>query len=162
MGGTDLYVYAGRQALHPAGKHRLWSVVQQTPYVDGSGLKNTLERETVTYLQDQRLMDFSGKRVLMVCSVDRFGMAEALAKRAKSIVFGDLMFGLGVPIRDPLLEQRRNAGASAFCPSSCAFRSEVPVPDGREAGAQHAQVRQILCRSRRDRGRFPLYPALHA
>ncbi len=66
--------------------------------MDGSGLKHTLERETVAYLQDNGLVDFRDKRVLVVCAVDRFGMAESLAARAKSIVFGDMMFNLGIPI----------------------------------------------------------------
>lgn len=98
VGGTDLYVYAGNRRYELPESIRLWSGVKQTPYVDGSGLKNTLERETVRYLQEMGQIDFSQKRVLMVCSVDRFGMAEALAERAKSMVFGDLMFGLDIPV----------------------------------------------------------------
>lgn len=98
VGGTDLYVYAGSKRYDLPESLQLWSGVTKTPYVDGSGLKNTLERETVTYLQTNNLVDFGAKSVLMVCSVDRFGMAEALVQRAKSMVFGDLMFGLGVPV----------------------------------------------------------------
>ena len=98
VGGTDLYVYAGSKRYVLPESIALWSGVTQTPYVDGSGLKNTLERETVKYLHDNDLIKFGEKSVLMVCSVDRFGMAEALAVRAKSMVFGDLMFGLGVPV----------------------------------------------------------------
>jgi hypothetical protein len=98
VGGTDLYVYAGSKRYVLPESIALWSGVTKTPYVDGSGLKNTLERETVKYLQDNGLINFGAKSVLMVCSVDRFGMAEALAGRAKSMVFGDLMFGLGVPV----------------------------------------------------------------
>jgi len=30
--------------------------------------------------------------------VDRFGMAEALSARAKQMIFGDLLFGLGIPL----------------------------------------------------------------
>src|SRR4051812_22914715 len=74
------------------------SGAKRTPYVDGSGLKNTLEREAVQWLQDSGEVDFRSKRVLMVCSVDRFGMAEALAQRSKSVVYGDIMFALGLPI----------------------------------------------------------------
>ncbi len=98
VGGTDLYVYAGTRRYVLPEIVKLWSVAKKTPYVDGSGLKHTLERETVAYLQDNGIVDFSTKRVLLVCAVDRFGMAEALSKRAKSMVYGDLMFGLGIPI----------------------------------------------------------------
>jgi len=98
VGGTDIYVYAGnkRYVLHEIV--RLMSGAKQTPYVDGSGLKNTLEREAVAWLQDQGIVDFRSMSVLMVCAVDRFGMAEAISTRAKSVVYGDLMFSLGIPI----------------------------------------------------------------
>ncbi len=98
VGGTDLYVYAGDKRYVLPESIALWKGVTQTPYVDGSGLKNTLERETVAYLQDKGLVNFADKSVLMVCAVDRFGMAEALSQRARAIVFGDMMFGLGVPV----------------------------------------------------------------
>ncbi len=98
VGGTDIYVYAGGRRYVLQEIVRLMAGAKRTPYVDGSGLKNTLEREAVAWLQETGAVDFRSKRVLMVCSVDRFGMAEALAARAKSVVYGDLMFSLGVPI----------------------------------------------------------------
>lgn len=101
VGGTDIYLYAGAKRYTLNEIVRVWSGAKLTPYVDGSGLKHTLERETVAYLHDKSIVDFSNKRVLLVCAVDRFGMAEALAARAKSVVYGDMMFNLGIgfPIR---------------------------------------------------------------
>ncbi len=98
VGGTDIYVYAGGKRYVLQEIVRLMAGAKKTPYVDGSGLKNTLEREAVAWLQDTGVVDFRTKSVLLVCSVDRFGMAEALAARAKSVVYGDLMFSLGIPI----------------------------------------------------------------
>jgi hypothetical protein len=98
IGGCDLYLYAGDRRYVFAEIQRLWSGAKQTPYVDGSGLKHTLERETVGWLQDNGVVDFRDKTVLMVSGVDRFGMAEALAARAKQMIFGDMLFGLGIPI----------------------------------------------------------------
>jgi hypothetical protein len=98
VGGTDIYLYAGDKRYVLNEILHLLDGAKQTPFVDGSGLKHTLERKTVAYLQEQGIVDFRSKRVLIVSAVDRFGMAEALAGLAKSIVFGDLMFGLGVPI----------------------------------------------------------------
>ena len=97
VGGADLYVYAGEKRYAIPEILRLMSPAKITPYVDGSGLKNTLERESVKWLQESGKIDFSSKKVLMVCSVDRFGMSEALSKYAKSMVIGDLMFNLGLP-----------------------------------------------------------------
>ncbi len=98
VGGADIYVYSGEKRYVLPEIVKLMSPAKITPYADGSGLKNTLERETVANLQASGQVDFSQKRVLMVCSTDRFGMSEALAQRAKSIVIGDLMFNLGISI----------------------------------------------------------------
>lgn len=100
MGGIDLYVYAGgrRYALRDA--RRIAAAAVRSPIVCGAGLKNTLERRVVHWV-NENLMELKGKRVLMVSSVDRFGMAEALNSAGADMVYGDIMFGLGlaIPIR---------------------------------------------------------------
>lgn len=99
LGGIDLYLYAAggkRYTIRDAAK--LASNAKTSPVVDGSGIKNTLERETIEWLQAQKIVDFSDKKVLVVTGVDRFGIAEAISRLAKSVVFGDLMFNVGVPI----------------------------------------------------------------
>lgn len=98
VGGTDLYIYAGGRRYKIRDAHKLVENVRKTPVVDGSGLKNTLERRAVKFLQEEYGYDFQNKKVLMVCAVDRFGLAEALARTGCDIVFGDLIFGLKVPI----------------------------------------------------------------
>jgi len=96
LGGIDLYVavrghrYYFKQALALARS------AKRTPVVCGAGLKNSLERLTVRQLAPT--MDVGSKSVLMVSAVDRFGMAEELALSAKSVLFGDLIFALGLPI----------------------------------------------------------------
>lgn len=98
VGGTDVYLYAGDRRYAFRETLDLMSGAKKTPWVDGSGLKHTLERETVAYLQERDILDFRDKRVLLVSAVDRFGMAEALSQRAKAVVYGDLLYGIGVPI----------------------------------------------------------------
>jgi hypothetical protein len=49
-------------------------------------------------LQADGTVDFAHAKVLMVCAVDRFGMAEAIAETGASVVYGDLLFGVGLPI----------------------------------------------------------------
>ena len=98
VGGTDAYLYAGDRRYEIRETFELMRNAKATPWVDGSGLKHTLERETVKWLQDSGVIDFSQKRVLLMSAVDRFGMGEALAQRAKSVVYGDLIYGIGVPI----------------------------------------------------------------
>ncbi len=98
VGGTDAWLYAGGRRYAVRETLSLMSNAKQTPWADGSGLKHTLERSTVEYLQDHNIVDFHDKNVLIVSAVDRFGLAEAIAQRAKSVVYGDILFGVGLPI----------------------------------------------------------------
>ncbi|MCR4427568.1 MAG: quinate 5-dehydrogenase, partial [Firmicutes bacterium] len=98
MGGIDLYISAGgRRYAFREGK-KIARAAKVTPIVDGSGLKNTLERRVVEYLVKNDVVPLRGKRVLLVCGVDRFGMAEALAEAGCDLIFGDLIFTIGVPV----------------------------------------------------------------
>ncbi len=96
VGGADIYVvvagrrYAFRQILE------LVAGAKTTPVVDGSGLKHTLERETIRALQRDGVVDFTKEKVLLVSAVDRFGMAQALVEAGAQVTFGDLPFGVGV------------------------------------------------------------------
>lgn len=98
LGGTDMYIYAAGRRYVFREIEKLASAAVKTPVVDGSGLKNTLERETVARLQREGIVDFAHSKVLLVSAVDRFGMAEALDKQGASVVYGDLLFALGLPI----------------------------------------------------------------
>lgn len=98
IGGADLYIWVGDRRYVFRSIQRLVSVVKKTPVVDGSGLKNTLEREAVRWIQSHGVLDFRQSKVLLVSAVDRFGMARELAQLAKSVIYGDLVFALGVPI----------------------------------------------------------------
>jgi hypothetical protein len=97
MGGIDLYVYAGGRRYMFRDARRIAAAATKTPIVDGSGLKHTLERRVVAHV-DQHVIPLRGKKVLMVSSVDRFGMAEAVTAAGADVVHGDLMFGLGLPV----------------------------------------------------------------
>jgi hypothetical protein len=98
LGGTDLYIYAGEKRYTFRESKEFVKAAGSTPIVDGSGLKNTLERRVVENLQKNKVIDFTNLPVLLVCGVDRFGMASALHQLKSDLVFGDLLFGLGVPI----------------------------------------------------------------
>lgn len=97
IGGMDVYLWARgrRYALRDAV--RLVRNIRTTPWADGSGLKNTLERETVRRLQASGCIEWSGKKVLVVSAVDRFGLAEALHEAGADLCIGDLMFAVGLP-----------------------------------------------------------------
>jgi hypothetical protein len=98
LGGCDLYLWAQGRRYTFRDVQWLVSVVRHTPVVDGSGLKNTLERWAVERIEQRGLLDWSTQNVLLVSALDRFGMAEALAEKAGSVVFGDALFALGLPL----------------------------------------------------------------
>src|SRR5437870_3344448 len=97
LGGIDLYLVAGERRYVVRQAAQMAAAARRTPVVDGSGLKQTLERETIRRLQREGTVNFRERRVLMVCAVDRFGMAEALVEAGADVRFGDLIYALGVP-----------------------------------------------------------------
>ena len=100
LGGTDLYVYAGSKRYMFRESAELVKDVKKTPVLDGSGLKNSLERRLIQKLAAGTI-NFKGSKLLLVCGVDRFGMANALIEAGADVTFGDIIFGLGInkPIR---------------------------------------------------------------
>jgi hypothetical protein len=98
VGGADLYIWVGDRRYTFRSIQRLVSVATKTPVVDGSGLKNTLEREALRWIQEHRVIDFSRSTVLLVAAVDRFGMAQELSQLARRVIYGDLVFAVGLPI----------------------------------------------------------------
>lgn len=98
IGGTNLVLSAGDRVYPIRDVARLVEGIR-TPYVDGSGLKSLLEKQLIlTILPREYGVDFRGRRVLLVSSVDRYGMAEAFTQAGADVRFGDFMFGLGIPI----------------------------------------------------------------
>ncbi|HHY16030.1 MAG TPA: quinate 5-dehydrogenase [Firmicutes bacterium] len=97
MGGIDLYLCAGERRFILREAKKIARAPKITPIVDGSGLKNTLERRAIEKLAADPEM-FAGKRVLLTCAVDRFGMAQALAKTGSEVLYGDFVFALGAPL----------------------------------------------------------------
>ncbi|MFS8639613.1 MAG: quinate 5-dehydrogenase [Symbiobacteriaceae bacterium] len=131
MGGTDLYLVAGRRRYLLHASLPLARAAVRTPIVDGSGLKNTLERRVVRQLAREGVIDFPNKRVLVTVAVDRFGMAEALAETGCDLILGDLIFGLGIPI--PLRSLRAlERLATVIAPIATRLPLSVLYPTGRQ------------------------------
>lgn len=114
IGGTNL-------GLHCAGRYypfreisQLADRVTKTPVVDGSGLKDTLERSTLRWLQERGMVDFATAKVLLTCGIDRFGLAETLDEMGANVIFGDTMFILGLPWAVPSLRTLQALGRVAL------------------------------------------------
>lgn len=98
MGGTDLWFYVGRRRYMVRDAVPIARAASKTPIADGSMLKGVIERRAVEYIRDEMKMPLAGKNALIVCALDRFGMASALLESGCHMMYGDLAFGLGIPI----------------------------------------------------------------
>ncbi len=131
LGGIDVYLYAGRHRYALRDGLRLLEAAKITPIVDGSGLKNTLEREAVRFMQDELGIDLRGKSVLMVSALDRFGMAQALVDAGADVLFGDFIFALDkdMPVRE--LHEFEQL-AEKYLPDACKLPFQFFYPTGKK------------------------------
>ncbi len=131
LGGIDVYLYAGRHRYALRDGLRLLEAAKTTPVVDGSGLKNTLERKAVGYMRSELGIDLRGKRVLMVSALDRFGMAQALVDAGADVLFGDFIFALDkdMPVRD--LHHFEEL-AEKYLPDACKLPFAFFYPTGKK------------------------------
>jgi len=131
LGGIDVYLYAGAKRYALRDGLRLLDAVKRTPVVDGSGLKNTLERQAVDYLRDELGTELRGKRVLMVSALDRFGMAQALVAAGADVLFGDFIFALDLdkPVRGL---REFEALAEKYLPDACKLPFQFFYPTGKK------------------------------
>ena len=131
LGGIDVYLYAGTDRYALRDGLRLLDAVKQTPVVDGSGLKNTLERQAVAFLRTSLGIKLRGQRVLMVSALDRFGMAQALVEAGADVIFGDFIFALDLdrPVRG-LAEFEEMA--RRYLPDACKLPFQFFYPTGKK------------------------------
>ena len=113
VGGADLGALVDGKwypfySVRPMVRH-----VKKTPLVDGGGLKNTLENRTANFL-DQHVGNYisqRGRKALITVGVDRWGLSKGFAESGYETVFGDLMFGLDIPIAIRKLSQLKTFAA---------------------------------------------------
>ncbi|WKZ46025.1 MAG: hypothetical protein QY306_09395 [Anaerolineales bacterium] len=98
VGGIDLGVHTPWKFYPLYSALKLVQDVKQTPYVDGSGLKETLEARVMQWVEAKIGGEIQPKTAFLVAGITRYGMTESFIKAGYQCVFGDLMFGLDVPI----------------------------------------------------------------
>jgi hypothetical protein len=100
MGGGDLGVMTDGKWYPFYSVQPMARYVKKTPLVDGTGLKNTLENRACATMEAKikDYLDVHGRKVFMAAGVDRWGLAKAFVDAGYEVIFGDLMFGLDIPI----------------------------------------------------------------
>ena len=68
----------------------------QTPVVDGGGIRAVVERQMAQRLQGW--LPAHPKRVLFCVAVARYALVRSFLNAGYQVLFGDLAFGLGIPI----------------------------------------------------------------
>jgi hypothetical protein len=130
MGGIDLYLHGENKRYIIKDAIPIMEAAKITPMVDGSGLKNTLEKSVIEYIND-RIVPLKNKRVLMTSACDRYGMAKALHEVNANITFGDLIFALNIPIPIKSFKVFQKI-VSIFLPIAVKLPFEKLYPTGKE------------------------------
>jgi len=113
VGGADLGAIADGKWYPFYSVQPMVRFVKKTPLVDGGGLKNTLENKAPAFL-DGKIGDYinkRGRKVLVTVGVDRWGLSKSFVDAGYETVFGDLMFGLEIPIAIHKLSQLKTLAA---------------------------------------------------
>jgi hypothetical protein len=99
VGGADLGVMVADRWYPLYSVQKLIRYIEKTPVVDGAGLKNTLEYRMAAVI-DAKAGDYvkkMGRKAFVTLGVDRWGMTKSFLDGGYECLFGDLMFGLGLP-----------------------------------------------------------------
>ena len=98
VGGTDLGLTVGSKYYPLYSMQSMVRYVKQTPLVDGSELRKTIEIQIAPFLEANIGGYIKEKKVLITAGVDRWDMTMSFTKAGYDCMFGDLMFALGIPI----------------------------------------------------------------
>jgi hypothetical protein len=100
VGGGDLSIIVdGKEYIFHSVKPMV-RFIRQTPVVDGSGLRNTLEKEAAPFILE-KLGDYvaqMGKKALVMTGSDRWGLTRSFLDAGFACTFGDMLFSLELPI----------------------------------------------------------------
>lgn len=129
LGGMDLYLYAVDRRYEIRDARRVVRAARKTPIVDGSGLKNTLERRAIDYLVEHTGLFVKTQKVLLMSAMDRLGMAQALEKAGCVMTYGDFPFILKLPF--PIHNLHKLAlAARVVAPIVCRLPFSMLYPTG--------------------------------
>ena len=112
VGGADLGALVDGKWFPLYSVQPMVRFVKKTPLMDGGGLKNTLENKAPAFL-DAKIGEYinsRGRKVLVALGMDRWGLSKSFVEAGYETIFGDFMFGLGLPIAIRKLSQLKTMG----------------------------------------------------
>ncbi len=100
VGGADLGLMVDDKWYPLYSVQPMVRLIEKTPVVDGTGLKNTLENKSAQFLES-KLKDYieknGGRKAFVVSGADRWGLTSSFLDAGYDCDFGDLMFALEIP-----------------------------------------------------------------
>jgi hypothetical protein len=100
VGGGDLGILVDGKWYEFHSVKPMVRFIKKTPVVDGSGLRNTLEKQAAPFVID-KLGDYvnkMGKTALIMTGADRWGLTRSFLDAGFACTFGDMLFSLDIPI----------------------------------------------------------------
>jgi hypothetical protein len=101
VGGADLGLLVDDKWYRLYSVEKMVRYIKQTPVVDGTGLKNSLETKAGPFLE-AKLSDYilknGGRKAFVMTGADRWGLTHGFVQAGYECTFGDFMFSLGIPI----------------------------------------------------------------
>jgi len=100
VGGADLGLLVDTRWYPLYSVNQMVRFVKQTPIVDGTGLKITLEKKAAPFLEKhiKEYIDARGRKAFIMTGADRWGLTRSFLDAGYECTFGDMMFSLGIPV----------------------------------------------------------------
>jgi hypothetical protein len=101
VGGADLGLMVEDKWYPLHSVKPMVRLIEKTPVVDGTGLKNTLEKKSVQFMES-KIKDYieknGGRKAFVVSGADRWGLSTSFLDAGYECTFGDIMFALEIPL----------------------------------------------------------------
>jgi len=115
VGGADLGLMVDNKWYRLYSCEKMIRYIKETPVVDGTGLKNSLERKAAAFVE-AKLGDYvqanGGRKAFIMTGADRWGLTHGFIEAGYQCTFGDMMFSLGMNI--PLHTERQLKSLAAI------------------------------------------------
>jgi hypothetical protein len=101
VGGADLGLLVDDKWYRLYSVEKMVRFIKETPVVDGTGLKNSLEKKAAAFVETklgEYIQKNGGKRVFEMTGADRWGLTHGFVEAGYECTFGDFMFSLGINI----------------------------------------------------------------
>lgn len=111
LGGAVNYVSLKNRKYHFKELSKIQMAIQRTKLGDGNEVKGILSDNALKAIESEGIK-LRGLKALHMGAIDRYSQAESLVKRGCNVIFGDLMFGTGLPIPVRNLNTLNRIGAT--------------------------------------------------